>query len=212
MRLTPFVPAAFAAALLASCAGGPSSVDCTAIDWTALGFDDGSSGAGPGMFDQRTDACANPVDSAYFAAYSAGREEGLKTYCSSSGGFAAGRKGEEYSGACDPESELQFLESHALGLKLFALTEAGEKAVRDYEAAISDLDQHRYLLRVSEKRYSKPSISNEDREQERQDAEFRRREIARIEGKLTEMLSEIEKTRAALEAYRIELLTMGLEL
>jgi len=84
--------------------------------------------------------------------------------------------------------------------------------VQDYEAAIADLDQHHYLLKVSEKRYIKPSISNEDREQERQDAEFRRREIARIEGKLPAMLDEIDTAKAALDAYRVELLSMGLEL
>ena len=93
-----------------------------------------------------------------------------------------------------------------------ALTAAKNAASEDYEAAIADLDRHNYLLRVSEKRYAKPSISNEDREHERQDADFRRREIARIEGRLPQMLDEIEKTQVALEAFRIELLSMGLEI
>ena len=55
-------------------------------------------------------------------------------------------------------------------------------------------------------------MSNDERERERQDAEFRRREIARIENRLPQMLDDIENSRSALEAYRIELLSMGLEI
>ena len=136
----------------------------------------------------------------------------MKTYCTAQGGFDAGESGAEYSGLCRGDDEMRFLESFALGEKLRALTAAKNAASEDYEAAIADLDRHNYLLRVSEKRYAKPSISNEDREHERQDADFRRREIARIEGRLPQMLDEIEKTQVALEAFRIELLSMGLEI
>lgn len=211
------IPAALAtsvfATLLAGCAtSGMTTTECVIADWAALGLEDGRAGARPKLSEQRREACASEGYSVDLAAYEAARAEGLKTYCAPAGGFDAGRDGEEYFGVCAGEAEMEFLESFALGEKLHALTEAKDKAVRDYEAAIADLDQHNYLLRVSEKRYLKPSISNEDREQERQDAEFRRREIARIEGKLPQMLDDIEAARTALEGYRIELLTMGLEL
>jgi len=209
-RIPAFAAAPVIAAMLAGCAGGMTSTECASADWAAIGLEDGRTGARPKLFDQRRKACENTgVD---LAAYSAARDEGLKTYCTAEGGFAAGRTGAEYSGLCGGDGEIRFLESFALGSKLHALTEEKDKAVQDYEAAIAELDQHNYLLRVSEKRYSKPSISNEDREHERQDADFRRREIARIENRLPQMLDEIEKTRSALEAYRIELLSMGLEI
>lgn len=200
------------AALIAGCAGGMTKTECANADWAALGLADGRAGARPKLSEQRREACASEGFSIDLAAYEAARAEGLKTYCTPKGGFDAGKEGAEYFDACAGETEMRFLESFALGEKLHALTEAKEKAVSDYEAAVADLDQHHYLLRVSEKRYLKPSISNEDREQERQDAEFRRREIARIEGKLPQMLDEIEAAKTALEAYRIELLTMGLEI
>jgi hypothetical protein len=211
MRAISTAAVPLAAALLAGCASGVAAIDCAALDWNALGLEDGRSGAKPKRFDERAGACAVKY-TADAGAYDAGREEGLKTYCTSAGGFAAGRIGEEYSGVCQSETELAFFEGRALGARLHDLTAAKEKAVQDYEAAIADLDQHHYLLKVSEKRYIKPSISNEDREQERQDAEFRRREIARIEGKLPAMLDEIDTAKAALDAYRVELLSMGLEL
>lgn len=211
MRAISTAAVPLAAALLAGCASGLPAVDCATLDWNALGLEDGKAGARPKKFEERAGACA-VKRSADVAAYDAGREEGLKTYCTSMGGFAAGRNGENYFGVCASDAELAFFEGHALGARLNGLTEAKEKAVREYEAAIASLDQHHYLLKVSEKRYIKPSISNEDREQERQDAEFRRREIARIESKLPGMLNEIDATKAALDAYRIELLSMGLEL
>jgi hypothetical protein len=204
--------APFAGALLAGCAGGMTTSECASADWTALGFEDGRTGARPKLSEQRREACASEGISVDFAAYETAREDGLKTYCTAEGGFDAGRSGGEYFGVCAGETEMRFLESLALGERLHALTDAKEKAVSAYEAAVAELDQHNYLLRVSEKRYLKPSISNEDREQERQDAEYRRREIARIENRLPEMLDDIETVKQALDAYRIELLTMGLEL
>ena len=213
MRVIPLFAAAMTAGLSVSgCAGGMTKAECADADWAALGLQDGRAGAPGEVAEKRKAACAGDGYLVDADAYDAARREGLETYCTPKGGFEAGRTVGEYFGACAGEQEAQFLTSFALGDKLHDLTEAKERAVRDYETAIADLDQHRYLLRVSEKRYLKPSISNEDREQERQDADFRRREIARIEGKIPEMLREIEDARAALEAYRIELLSMGLEL
>lgn len=157
-------------------------------------------------------ACADAGYPADAEAYQSARAEGLKIYCTAEGGFAAGRSGGKYEGVCRGLDEATFLTSFALGGKLFTLNEAADEAIRNYESASADLDRHRYLLRVAEKRYLKPSISNEDREHERQDAEFRQREIDRIERKLPEMVETIESSKAALDAYRIELLSMGLEL
>ena len=189
-----------------------TTADCASADWAAIGLEDGRTGARPKLFDQRRDACEDAGASVDLAAYAAARDQGLTIYCAAQGGFNAGKDGAEYSGLCRGDEEMQFLESFALGEKLRILTEAKDAAVQNYEAAIADLDQHNYLLRVSEKRYAKPSMSNEDREHERQDADFRRREIARIETRLPQMLDEMETARAALEAYRIELLSMGLEI
>lgn len=200
------------AGALVACASGMSGAECAGADWAALGLADGRAGAGPALFEERREDCADAAAPAAFAAYEEARAEGLKSYCAPGGGFAAGKAGGDYAGVCAGAGEQAFLEDFALGARLHQLTEAKETAIRNYERAAADLDQHRYLLAVAEKRYAKPSISNEDREQERQDAEFRRREIARIEAKLPAMLGAIEKARAALEAYRVELLEQGREI
>lgn len=213
---SPAAPGLFAApliaAMIAGCASGASTAECAAIDWAASGFQDGLTGASPEAAEEKRAACAARGHAVDLAAYDAAREEGLKSYCTPKGAFAAGKSGGKYFGVCPSGEETEFLASFALGEKLRALTAAKEEAVADYESAIADLDQHKYLLRVAEKRYLKSSISNEDREQERQDAEFRRREIARIEGRIPEMLESVKKAQEALEAFRIELLTSGLEI
>jgi molecular chaperone GrpE (heat shock protein) len=89
------------------------------------------------------------------------------------------------------------------------LTRAREKAARDYETAVADLDQHHYLLSVAEKRYAKPSMSNEDREHERQDIEFRRREIARLENQLPKLLDALDRAKSDVEAMRATLAARG---
>ncbi len=194
---------------LAGCASGMSVADCSGADWTSLGFADGQSGAASNMVDKRRKDCREHGLDVDLAGYAEGRARGLALYCTPEGGFAAGRAGGEYLGVCPAEAEAAFLSDFELGAKLHALTAAREKAIADYETAVADLDQHRYLLGVAEKRYEKPSISNEDREQERQDMEYRRREIARIDNDLPLLLEAIDAGKSALDAFKAELAAMG---
>lgn len=201
--------AAVAALFVAGCAGGMSAAECSGADWAALGAADGAAGARPKLFEQRAKACADHGLAVDVAAYEAGRERGLAQYCTDAGGFAAGKSGGEYLGVCPAATEGSFRTGFNAGAKLFLLTAAREKAVADYEKAVVDLDQHRYLLTVAEKRRQKSSISNEDREHERQEAEFRSREIIRIENDLPKLLDAIETSRTALDAYKAELSASG---
>ena len=196
---------------IASCASDMSAAECTGIDWRALGLSDGAVGAGPKSFNERAEDCAKRGVAPDVAGYQAGRDEGLQTYCTPKGGYAAGRSGAKYEGVCPTDAEIAFLERFALGARLNDLVLASEKAIDDYDASAADLDQHRYLLGVAEKRYLKPSIGNADRENERQEADHRQREIARLEADLPKMLAAIEQSKAALNAYRAELTAMGLK-
>jgi hypothetical protein len=194
---------------LAGCASGMSVADCSAADWTDLGFADGQSGAEAKIVEKLRKGCREHGLEVDLAAYAQGRARGLALYCTPEGGFAAGKSGREYFGVCPAEAEAAFRPDFELGAKLHSLTAAREKAIADYETAIADLDQHRYLLGVSEKRYEKPSVSNEDREQERQDMEYRRREIARIDHNLPLMLETIDAGKTALDAFKADLAAMG---
>lgn len=198
-----------AVALIAGCAGGPSRTDCAGADWTALGFEDGAKGARQKLFEERAGRCADSGIAPDATAYESGRADGLNLYCTADGGFSAGAAGEKYQAVCAPPTEPAFLTGYQKGARLFALTTAHEQAIDAYDGAIADLDQHQYLLGVAEKRYAKPSISNEDRENERQEVEHRSREISRLEKSLPGLLFGIEASRAALDAYKAALRDEG---
>lgn len=206
------VGALMAATLVVGCASGVTSADCGGADWSALGFQDGAAGARSKLFEERADDCAKGAVAPDVAAYERSRAQGLKAYCSAGGGFAAGKSGSKYQDVCPADGEAAFLASFEKGVQLSELRVAHEKAIDDYDGALADLDQNQYLLGVAEKRYAKPSISNEDREHERQEVEHRRREILRLEKALPQMLSGIESARAALDAYEAELAAAGLPL
>ncbi|NWG91802.1 MAG: DUF2799 domain-containing protein [Parvularculaceae bacterium] len=197
------------ATLLAGCAGGMNAAECTAADWAALGEADARRGAAPKLFEQRSKDCADLGYAVDMSAYESGRAKGLAAYCTPEGGFEAGLSGADYQGICPPESEPGFLEEYGLGAKAAALKKAQETAAREHETAVADLDQHHYLLSVAEKRYARPSMSNEDREHERQDIEFRRREIARLENQLPKLLDALDRAKTDLQSFRAALADRG---
>jgi hypothetical protein len=184
--------------------------ECVGADWSALGLADGSAGARAKLFEERAKACRDETAAPDLKSYESGRAEGLKAFCTPEGGFAAGKSGAKYQSVCPAESEAAFLESFEKGARFAALRTANEMAIDDYDVALADLDQNQYLLGVAEKRYAKPSISNEDREHERQEVEHRRREIVRLEKSLPLLLFGIESSRRALDAYLAELTSLGL--
>jgi hypothetical protein len=205
-----FAAAPILAVLLAGCASGMTSAECAGADWSALGFADGQAGERLKMFDARAKDCSDGP-AADFAAYQAARARGIDAYCTPQGAFNAGKAGGDYNGVCPADAEIAFMISFGQGARLHDLIAAKETAIADYEKAVVDLDQHHYLLGVSEKRLLKSSIGNEDRELERQDADFHRREISRIDAQLPEMLAAIDEARTALSAFEQELQEKGVE-
>ncbi len=196
----------------AGCASGMTKAECSGADWAALGFKDGAVGERGKLVGERTKDCAAAGLAADVAAYEEGRSQGLRSYCTPEGGFSAGMSGSKYQGVCPAEEEAAFLANFEKGARLGELRAAHEKSIDDYDGALADLDQNQYLLGVAEKRYAKPSISNEDREHERQEVEHRRREILRLEKALPQLLYGIEAARGALDAYEAELTAAGLPL
>lgn len=201
--------AAALAALLAGCAGGMTKADCQSADWSALGFADGRSGADSKSAEKRLSECARGGYGVDRAAYAAGRAEGLKAYCTAAGGFDAGRLGEDYAGVCPAPAEAAFLPAYEEGARLFALIRAEREADRAYKAAVDALDQHAFHLKGIEKRALSQTISNEGRENARQEAASRRRDIARIEQNLPKLDSAAAQARADRAAFEAELRASG---
>lgn len=201
---------ALALALFAAgCAGGMTRADCETADWAALGFADGRAGAPPKVADNRLDACASRGYAVDRAAYAAARAEGLSAYCTPAGGFDAGRLGGEYFDVCPAAIEPDFLAGFEDGAKLHVLILAERDAEKTRKSAIDTLDQHAFLLKAVDKRATSSTISNEDRESARQEAAYRRRDIARLEQNMPKYEAAIVKARAEREAFEAGLRASG---
>jgi hypothetical protein len=183
--------------------------DCEAADWAALGFAGGREGASAKDSEKRLNACVSDGFTVDRAAFAAARQEGLAAYCTSAGGFDAGRLGQDYNEVCAPGQEAEFLAGYEDGEKLHALVLAEQAAVRSHKAALDALDQHSFLLKAVDKRALSSTISNEDRESARQEAAYRRRDMARLEQNLPKMEAAIAKARAEREAFEQTLRALG---
>jgi hypothetical protein len=88
---------------------------CLNADWYAIGLEDGARGRALERLGDHRRACAeyNVVPDA--ARYVAGRNEGLKSFCTYERGFAEGRAGNNYGAACPAPSAAAFLAGYNRG-------------------------------------------------------------------------------------------------
>lgn len=197
------------AVLIAGCAGGMTRAECAGADWAALGFADGREGAPAKVADKRLDDCASDGFAVDRAAFAAGRAEGLKSYCTAAGGFDAGRLGGRYFGVCPASMEPEFLAGFEDGRRLYTLVLAEQEAERARKSTLDALDQHAFLLKAVDKRAVSATISNEDRESARQEAAFRRRDIARLQQNLPKIEADIARAQAKREEFEAVLRASG---
>ncbi len=128
------------AAFLSGCAA-MSKDECLYADWNAVGYEDGAAGKPVSAVSSRRAACAKKAGVTLdFAAYSAGREQGLRVFCEPSNGYALGARGGAYYGVCTGASEDEFLTAFEAGSHLYDL----ERGVASIEA---QLRQAQYDLR-----------------------------------------------------------------
>jgi uncharacterized protein DUF2799 len=86
-------------ALMGACATLDKD-QCLRADWYAVGLEDGARGQPLERAGDHRRACAEHGVTPKIEPYLAGRNEGLKSYCTYEKGFSAGRSGHSYSGVC----------------------------------------------------------------------------------------------------------------
>src|SRR5262245_13606325 len=86
-------------ALIAGCATLDKD-QCLRADWYAIGLEDGARGQPLERAGDHRRACAEHGVTPKIEPYLAGRNEGLKSYCTYEKGFSVGRSGQSYSGVC----------------------------------------------------------------------------------------------------------------
>ena len=100
-----------AAILLGACATGMSKDECALADWQTIGYEDGLRGFPAERIGAHRVACAKHQVTPNLAAYSAGRERGLREFCQPKNGFRAGLHGGGYANVCSGSTETAFVDA-----------------------------------------------------------------------------------------------------
>jgi hypothetical protein len=89
--------------------------ECRTVDWRELGRTDGSHGYAASRLGEHQEACGEYHIQPDPAAYRAGRDEGLRTYCVPDNAIASGRRGDAYNAVCPGELDTMFNDYYARG-------------------------------------------------------------------------------------------------
>lgn len=139
----------FFAAILGACSS-MSPEECSATDWNAVGFEDGSRGLTSDYFANHRQACAKHGVTADFRAYQEGRDEGLVQYCQPGRGYDLGLRGSRYAGVCDAAFEEEFLDAYRVGYELYELRSNVNQASASIDNGERELERIRVTIRDKE--------------------------------------------------------------
>lgn len=96
------------------------SIDCQAPNWQALGEQDGKAGRYAYEITRHQKACPTAViDQTVLATWEAGRQAGLKSYCTKAHAYELGQRGYSMNQVCPEEGLLEIQQSHALGYQQY---------------------------------------------------------------------------------------------
>lgn len=112
------------ALLIAAIGCGCASLDrseCLNANWYAIGLEDGARGRPLERLGDHRRACAEHKVAPDPERYVAGRNEGLKSFCTYERGFSQGRSGQAYAGSCPANLAASFQSGYRLGRELYDL-------------------------------------------------------------------------------------------
>jgi hypothetical protein len=106
------------AAWLGGCATGMGRDQCLAADWRTIGYEDGLHGLSADRIGTHRVACAKHQVAPDLAAYTEGRERGLRDYCQPKNGFRVGLAGSGYANVCPDVAEAAFVNGYRSGRQI----------------------------------------------------------------------------------------------
>jgi Protein of unknown function (DUF2799) len=110
----------FVLLLLAGCATLDKD-ECRTADWYAIGLEDGARGRAIERLGDHRRACAQHNVAPSAERYIAGRNEGLKSFCTPERGYSEGRAGHAYAAGCPEPLAGSFLGAYQRGRELHDL-------------------------------------------------------------------------------------------
>ncbi len=144
------------------------SVDeCRVADWRSLGFQDGANGTTLEKFSAREKSCSKAGVTAHFEPYSAGRADGLRSFCTPERGFRAALSGYVYQGVCPASAEPEFLIGYDDGRMAYQATSAVSSLQSDINSLKYRLDDYDKDIRDHRRTLDSASATAEEKEKSR---------------------------------------------
>ncbi len=107
-------------ALLSACAS-MSEKECLTANWTDQGYRDGRDGYPLSRLQDHREACSAVRVVPDSQQYQAGREVGIREYCSPANAVREGRLGRSYRNSCPMELDRSFRHYHELGYQVYSV-------------------------------------------------------------------------------------------
>lgn len=107
--------------LLAAGCASLGKDECITADWYAIGLEDGARGRAVERLGDHRRACAKHNVAPNAERYVAGRNEGLKSFCTPERGYSEGRAGHAYAAGCPAPLAGNFLAAYQRGRELHEL-------------------------------------------------------------------------------------------
>ena len=141
-----------------------SADQCLAGAWGERGYKDGASGQLPSRLQDHAEACAKHGVVPETEVYMSAREDGLRDYCTASGGFQVGRSGSGYTGACPREAEAEFLPAFNDGRRIYTAEQAVSAAETSLESALARVVGREHKLEDKRKELDQEGLTDEQRD------------------------------------------------
>lgn len=203
-----FPAVAIVALVLSGCAT-MNEAECVSVDWRTVGFEDGAAGRSADRIGQHRKACAKHGVTPDLAAYQAGREEGLREYCTPANGFNVGSRGNSYSGLCPADLEPAFSVAYESGRRLYTLESRVNTAANQLQAKRREKDR----LEDELVRKSTIIVSSDSTAEQRAQALVDTKQIAERTGRLKAEIAELERDKIEYEReladYRATVASIG---
>ncbi|HEX2138215.1 MAG TPA: DUF2799 domain-containing protein [Woeseiaceae bacterium] len=186
-----------------------SAEECALSDWHTVGFEDGSRGFTADRLGDHRRACAEHGYAPDFAAYQAGREDGLRLYCQPARGFNVGSNGGRYLGVCPPDLEAEFLDGYQTGVELYNLRSNVNSANSRISASQNELQRTKDLMRTKEAALIDRDTATEERILLLADLKELAERSGELEGEIDRLIDERARHEERLAAYQATLAHSG---
>ena len=188
--------------LMAGCSATMSKEECRTVDWRTIGYEDGVAGRPGDRIGDHRRACAEYGVAPELAAYTAGREAGLREFCQAHNGYRVGASGQAYTGACPADLAPAFEKAYDVGRELYVRG----RRVSDTEEGISWREREIRRLEDSLTREAVVLVADnstgEERAQSVVDAKQAAERIGRYKAEIGSLERDLVQYRREYEEYR----------